>query len=123
MLGAAGLKEARRGTIAASLFKLLPVFIFIIPGIICFALAASGKMPGIADAMLDEDGNIINSQAQQAFPLLVATVLPAGIRGIVVAGLLAALMSSLAGVFNASSTLFTMDLYSKFKPNTSEKDQ
>ncbi|MCB0577164.1 MAG: Na+/glucose cotransporter, partial [Saprospiraceae bacterium] len=50
-----------------------------------------------------------------------ASVLPAGIRGIVVAGLLAALMSSLAGVFNASSTLFTMDLYSKFRPNTSEK--
>ncbi|MEL6923828.1 MAG: sodium:solute symporter [Bacteroidota bacterium] len=121
MLGSANLKEARRGTIAAALFKLLPVFIFIIPGIICFALAASGKMPEIAGKMM-QDGELIRSEAQQAFPLLVATVLPAGIRGIVVAGLLAALMSSLAGVFNASSTLFTMDLYSKFKPNTSEKD-
>ncbi len=121
MLGASSLTEARRGTIAASFFKLLPVFIFIIPGLICFALAASGKMPTISDAMLDSEGNLINANAQQAFPLLVASVLPAGIRGIVVAGLLAALMSSLAGVFNASSTLFTMDLYSKFKPNTSEK--
>ena len=122
MLGAASLTEARRGTIAASFFKLLPVFIFIIPGMICFALAASGKMPTVADAILDSEGNMVAANAQQAFPLLVATVLPAGIRGIVVAGLLAALMSSLAGVFNASSTIFTMDLYSKFRPNTSEAD-
>lgn len=121
MLGASDLKEARRGTIAAAFFKLLPVFIFIIPGIICFALAASGKIPELAGSLLDSEGNIINANAQQVFPLLVAKVLPAGIRGIVVAGLLAALMSSLAGVFNASSTLFTMDLYSKFRPNVSEK--
>ncbi|MBR9923291.1 MAG: sodium/solute symporter [Bacteroidetes bacterium] len=121
MLGAANLTQARRGTIAAAFFKLLPVFIFIIPGLITFALADSGKMPELANALLDADGNIINSKAQQVFPLLVATVLPAGVRGIVVAGLLAALMSSLAGVFNASSTLFTMDLYSKFKPNVSQK--
>ena len=122
MLGSANLTEARRGTIAASLFKLLPVFIFIVPGIICFALASSGKMPQIADAMLDSQGNIISANAQQAFPLLVASILPAGIRGIVVAGLLAALMSSLAGVFNASPTLFTMDLYSKFKKDVSEAE-
>lgn len=122
MLGAASLTEARRGTIAAAFFKLLPVFIFIIPGIICFAIAMSGKMPEITSTLLDGNGELINANAQQAFPLLVASILPAGIRGIVVAGLLAALMSSLAGVFNASSTLFTMDLYSKFKPNTSEKN-
>ena len=122
MLGANGLTEARRGTIAAAFLKLLPVFIFIIPGIICFALAETGKMEGIREAIMDVDGNVITANAQQAFPLLVANVLPAGIRGIVVAGLLAALMSSLAGVFNASSTLFTMDFYSKFKPNASEKE-
>ncbi len=122
MLGANGLTEARRGTIAAAFLKLLPVFIFIIPGIICFALAESGKIDTIREAIMDSEGNLITANAQQAFPLLVATVLPAGIRGIVVAGLLAALMSSLAGVFNASSTLFTMDFYSKFGPNTSEKD-
>ncbi|HQU59081.1 MAG TPA: sodium/solute symporter, partial [Saprospiraceae bacterium] len=121
MLGASSLTEARRGTITAALLKLLPVFIFIIPGIICFALAMSGKMPNISNALLDSEGKLVNANAQQAFPLLVASVLPSGVRGIVVAGLLAALMSSLAGVFNASSTLFTMDLYSKFKPNTSEK--
>ncbi len=120
-LAAADLTEARRGTIAAACLKLLPVFIFIIPGMICFALASSGKMEAISSALLDSDGQVIAANAQQAFPLLVATILPSGIRGLVVAGLLAALMSSLAGVFNASSTLFTMDFYSKFRPNTSEK--
>ncbi|PPK86148.1 SSS family solute:Na+ symporter [Neolewinella xylanilytica] len=119
-LGAESLTEARRGTIAASLLKLLPVFIFIIPGMISFALASSGKMQVISDALLDSNGELVTENAQQAFPLLVATVLPVGMRGIVVAGLLAALMSSLAGVFNASSTLFTMDFYSKFRPNASE---
>lgn len=121
MLGAAGLTEARRGTIAAAFLKLLPVFIFIIPGLICFALAESGKMDVIQNALMDSEGNLVNANAQQAFPLLVATILPTGIRGIVVAGLLAALMSSLAGVFNASSTLFTMDLYSKFDPQATQK--
>jgi SSS family solute:Na+ symporter len=70
--------------------------------------------------MIGPDGEIIRDQAQKAFPLLVATVLPVGVRGIVVAGLLAALMSSLAGVFNASATLFTMDFYSKLHPNVSQ---
>ena len=120
-LAAANLTEARRGTIAAAFLKLLPVFIFIIPGIICFALATSGKVESISNVLLDENGQVITQNAQQAFPLLVATILPSGIRGLVVAGLLAALMSSLAGVFNASSTLFTMDFYSKFRPNASEK--
>ena len=74
----------------------------------------------ISAALMDSSGNIVNENAQQAFPLLVAAVLPIGIRGIVVAGLLAALMSSLAGVFNASSTLFTMDFYSKMRPHASQ---
>ncbi len=119
-LGAANLTEARRGTIFAAFLKLLPVFIFIIPGMICFALATKGY-EGLDKVLLDEKGQIISINAQQAFPRLVATILPPGIRGIVVAGLLAALMSSLAGVFNASSTLFTMDFYSKFNPDANEK--
>ncbi len=105
--------EARRGSIAAAFFKLLPVFIFIIPGIICYALALSGKVPGFQNLLIGADGNIIRDNAQQAFPLMVAHVLPIGIRGIVVAGLLAALMSSLAGAFNASATLFTIDFYGR----------
>ncbi|HET9744491.1 MAG TPA: sodium:solute symporter [Chitinophagaceae bacterium] len=119
-LGAPNVTEARRGALFAGLLKLLPVFIFIIPGIICFALAKSGSVPSIQQTLLDANGNIIRDNAQQAFPLLVINVLPIGVRGIVVAGLLAALMSSLAGVFNASSTLFTMDFYSRLRPQASQ---
>ncbi len=120
-LGAPNEKEGRRGTIAAAFLKLLPVFLFIIPGIIAFALAKSGEVQILQEQLMNQQGEIINENAQASFPLLVAHILPVGIRGIVVAGLLAALMSSLAGVFNASSTLFTMDFYSKFKPDASEK--
>ncbi|HVS12687.1 MAG TPA: sodium:solute symporter [Thermoanaerobaculia bacterium] len=120
VLGAPDEREARRGTIFAAALKLLPVFLFIVPGMICFALAASGRAPELQQALFDADGQMIREEAQKAFPLLVATVLPAGVRGVVVAGLLAALMSSLAGVFNASATLFTMDLYGKLRPGVSQ---
>ncbi len=120
-LGAPSEREARRGTIAAAFLKLLPVFIFIIPGMICFALAKSGKIAAIQQQLFDANGQILRDNAQQAFPLLVAHVLPVGIRGIVVAGLLAALMSSLAGAFNASSTLFTIDFYSRLRPKASQQ--
>jgi SSS family solute:Na+ symporter len=120
VLGAPGEREARRGTISAAFLKLLPVFIFIIPGMICFALAKSGLSAPIQNELFDAQGQLVRDKAQQAFPLLAAHVLPIGARGMVVAGLLAALMSSLAGVFNASSTLFTMDFYSKFRPNATQ---
>ncbi len=121
VLGAPDEREARRGSISAAFLKLLPVFIFIIPGMITFALAKSGQSEAIKSVLFNADGELIRENAQQAFPLLVKTILPVGVRGIVVAGLLAALMSSLAGVFNASSTLFTMDFYSKFKPKASQQ--
>ena len=118
-LGAPNETEARRGTIFAAFLKLLPVFIFIVPGMIALALARSGKAPGL-EVLVDGSGNVVASAAQAAFPLLVQEVMPAGLRGLVVAGLLAALMSSLAGAFNASSTLFTIDFYRKFRPHASQ---
>ena len=121
MLGAPNQTEARRGTIFASLLKLLPVFIFIIPGMISFALAKSGMVEVLRTQMINpETGLVIRENAQAAFPLLVQHVLPAGVRGIVVAGLLAALMSSLAGVLNATATLFTMDFYSRLHRGVSQ---
>jgi SSS family solute:Na+ symporter len=119
-LGAPNETQARRGSIFAAFLKLLPVFIFIIPGIICFALATTGKVPELG-GLVDENGRAIANESQAAFPLMVKHVLPSGVRGAVVAGLLAALMSSLAGAFNASSTLFTIDLYQKFRPDASEQ--
>jgi SSS family solute:Na+ symporter len=112
-------RTARRGSIFAATLKLLPVFIFIIPGMIALALAKTGKVPELA-SMIGPDGRAIPVEAQAAFPLLVQHVMPVGLRGIVVAGLLAALMSSLAGAFNASSTLFTIDFYQKIRPGATQ---
>ena len=111
-LAATGQTDARRGTIFASYLKLTPLFIFIIPGMIAYALATTGKL----NPVILSEGN-----SNQAFPLLVREILPTGFRGLVMAGLLAALMSSLASVFNSSSTLFTMDIYKKLRPRSSEQ--
>jgi SSS family solute:Na+ symporter len=106
-LSARSQKEARRGAIFAAYMKLLPVFIFLVPGMIAYALKQKGLLQ-------------IES-ADQAFPTLVATLLPAGLKGVVVGGLVAALMSSLASLFNSSATLFTVDFYKKFRPQSSER--
>ena len=106
-LTARNIKEGRRGTIFGALLKLLPVFLFLIPGIIALTLKMRGE--------LNYD------TADQAFPVLMSNLLPSGLRGLVAAGLLAALMSSLASVFNSCSTLFTVDIYKKLRPNTPEK--
>jgi SSS family solute:Na+ symporter len=99
--------QARRGTIWAAYLKLFPFFIFLIPGVIAFALARTGQLQ--------------LESADQAFPVMVKTLLPVGLRGLVAGGLLAALMSSLAAVFNSCSTLFTMDVYKKLRPEASER--
>ncbi|MCL2624442.1 MAG: sodium:solute symporter [Planctomycetaceae bacterium] len=108
-LAAKDQRAARRGTIFGAYLKLTPVFLFIVPGMIAYALAAQGKI-----------GSEVLEDSSVAFPVLVKEVLPIGIKGIVIGGLLAALMSSLASVYNSSATLFTMDIYAKMRPNASE---
>ncbi len=120
-LGAPNQKVAREGSIFAAFLKLFPVYLFIIPGLICFALAKSGKVPGLAEVYDPVTGQA-TAASQGAFPLMVQHLLPAGLRGIVVAGLLSALMGSLAGVFNACSTLFTVDIYEKLRPKASQSE-
>lgn len=105
-LTAKNITEGRRGTIFGAFLKLFPVFIFLIPGVIALALKQKGQ--------LDWD------TPDQAFPALMTSVLPHGLRGLVAAGLMAALMSSLASVFNSCSTLFTVDIYKKIRPEASE---
>jgi SSS family solute:Na+ symporter len=116
-LGAPNEQVARRGSIFASLLKLFPPYLFIVPGMICFALVKSDKVPGLTAAFAADP-----NAAQGAFPLMVEHLLPPGLRGIVVAGLLSALMGSLAGVFNACSTLFTVDIYEKLRPKASQHE-
>jgi len=104
--------EARRGAIFGAYLKLTPVFLFMIPGMIAFAMAQKGVVI---------NGEVFAlSSSDAAFPTLVAKLLPAGVKGLVVCGILAALMSSLASLFNSSSMLFTIDFYKKYKPEASE---
>lgn len=107
-------RESRRGTIFGAYLKLLPVFLFLIPGMIAFALhQQSGSfLPLLANGNLNTDA---------AFPTLVAKLLPAGVKGLIVCGILAALMSSLASLFNSSAALFTIDFYQRYRPNTDPK--
>jgi SSS family solute:Na+ symporter len=111
VLSARGLKEARRGTIFAAYLKLTPVFIFLFPGMIAVALWKQGA-PGFES---------IGTNPQGAFPVLVSNLLPVGLRGLVLAGMLSALMSALASLFNSTATLFTVDFYKRLKPESSEK--
>ncbi|MBS2099816.1 sodium:solute symporter [Carboxylicivirga linearis] len=107
-------KQSRRGTIFGAYLKLTPVFLFLIPGMIAFAIH---QRTGAFLPLLDNG----NPNADAAFPTLVAKLLPAGVKGLVVSGILAALMSSLASLFNSSAMLFTIDFYKRFKPETPEK--
>ena len=109
-LAANNIKIGRRGAIFGAYLKLLPILIFLVPGIIAFALTI-------------QNPEIFNvTKADRAFPMLVKTLLPVGLKGLVAGGLMAALMSSLASVFNSCSTIFTIDIYKKLKPNKSEKE-
>src|SRR5690606_24370600 len=113
-LAAKSLTDARRGALFGGFLKVLPVFIFLIPGMIGFALHQRGIMLIPSDA----EGNLTGDMV---FPTMVAQLLPAGLRGIVIAGVLSALMSSLASLFNSSATLFTLDIYQKLRPDAPEK--
>ena len=108
-LAANNIKIGRRGAIFGAYLKLLPILIFLVPGIIAFALS-----------ILNPEVFSIE-KADRAFPMLVKTLLPVGLKGLVAGGLIAALMSSLASVFNSCSTIFTIDIYKKLKPNKSEQ--
>ena len=123
-LAAKNLTNARRGAIWGGALKLCPVFLFLVPGMLGFALwhnnvTVSGTpfqelMYKVVDGAKVIDGD-------KVFPTLVQSLLPVGFRGLVVAGMIAALMSSLASLFNSVSTLFTVDVYQKLRPETSAR--
>ena len=123
-LAAKNLTNARRGAIWGGALKLCPVFLFLVPGMLGFALwhnnvTVNGTpfqelMYKVVDGAKVIDGD-------KVFPTLVQNLLPVGFRGLVVAGMIAALMSSLASLFNSVSTLFTVDVYQKLRPETSAR--
>lgn len=107
VLSAKDIHNARQGSIFGGILKQLPLFIFVLPGMVAAVLASKGLLT--------------LESPDHALPTMIASILPSGLKGILVAGLLAALMSSLSSVFNSCSTLITYDFYKRLKPDASEK--
>ena len=102
ILGARSEEDARGGALFCGVLKILPVFVLVLPGLIARAV-----YPEV--------------QGDEAYPTLVVKLLPPGLIGVMVAALMAALMSSLAATFNSASTLITLDVYKKLNPSASER--
>ena len=111
VLGAKNVREARLGAIFAGFLKIIPVFILVLPGVIAAALA------------LDIRGGNGTVDYNRTYSALVQTLLPVGIKGIVLAALLAALMSSISSMYNSASTLVARDLVARFRPEASQRTQ
>jgi SSS family solute:Na+ symporter len=107
VLSARSLEDAQKGSLFAGLLKILPVFILILPGVIGYVLYK----------------DIIGTNANQTFPILITHLLPVGIKGIVAAALLSALMSVVAAALNSSATLVSVDIVKRYRPKTSDKEQ
>jgi SSS family solute:Na+ symporter len=108
VLGAKTEDHGKAGALFAGFLKLLPMFIFVLPGLLCLALVTTGKIAPPPNT-------------KNVYAHLVMTLMPQGFRGLIVAALLAALMGTIAGALNSISTLFAYDLYKRFRPDTHEK--
>lgn len=104
-LSAKNIEHARGGTTLAGFLKILPVAMLVVPGMIARVLYPQEMA----------------TDSNAAFPIMVSRLMPPGLQGVMIAAMLAALMSSLSAVFNSSSTIFTMDFYKKLRPDASEK--
>nr|XP_015215606.1 PREDICTED: sodium/glucose cotransporter 5 [Lepisosteus oculatus] len=120
-LSAKNLSHAKGGSILASYLKMLPMIFIILPGMISRALYPDSV--GCVDP--EECVKVCGAEvgcSNIAFPKLVIELMPSGLRGLMIAVMMAALMSSLTSIFNSSSTLFTMDIWKKFRQHASEKE-
>ena len=116
VLGAKNEKHAQMGSIFAGFLKILPVFIFAMPGLICLALIQHGQIPPLP---LNAEGN---PDTALTYAHMVNQILPVGVRGLVAAALLAAVMSSLSSAFNSIATVFCYDIYKPMRPASSDRE-
>lgn len=114
-LAAKSLKEAQRGIAFASFLKLIIPLIVVIPGIVAYVMftqpEGTATIPGVQEAFLKSDGGI---NFDKSYPWLISVFIPTGLKGLVLAALVAAIVSSLASMLNSTSTIFTMDIYKPY---------
>ncbi len=115
VLGARDENHARTGALFCALLKVFPVFLFVLPGLLAFALHHRGALDL---SSLTTNGTL---DSKNVYSAIIVELLPAGLRGLVVAAMLAALMSTVAGALNSISSLISLDLYKRFRPAASEK--
>ncbi|MBL7046413.1 MAG: sodium/sugar symporter [Candidatus Marinimicrobia bacterium] len=121
-LAAKSLKEAQRGIAFAAFLKLIIPLIVVIPGIVAFVMFAQPEgtaiIPGVNEAFTNGSGGI---NYDKAYPWLISVFIPTGLKGLVLAALTAAIISSLASMLNSTSTIFTMDIYKPYFNKNSEE--
>ncbi|KAF6097174.1 solute carrier family 5 member 10 [Phyllostomus discolor] len=120
-LSARNLNHAKAGSILASYLKMLPMGLIIMPGMISRALFPDDVGCVVPSECLRACGAEIGC-SNIAYPKLVMELMPIGLRGLMVAVMMAALMSSLTSIFNSSSTLFTMDIWRRVRPQAGERE-
>ena len=115
---AKSLPEAQKGLAFAAFLKLLIPFIVVIPGIVAYVMFTEGNF-GAVEALTKANGALNNDNA---YPWLISSFIPTGLKGLVVAALAAAIISSLASMLNSASTIYTMDIYKPYiAPKVKEK--
>ncbi len=111
VLGAKDENHARVGPLFAGFIKILPVFIFVLPGLICLALINQGKLPN----------TLTKENSGDTYAFLIGHLMPVGLKGLAAAALLAALMSTVSGALNSIATLFSYDIYKRWRPQASDR--
>ncbi len=120
VLGAKNENHARVGPLFCGFIKILPVFIFVLPGLFAYTLAKSGKLDISALQSIDATGNVVTS-SKGIYTLMITQLLPSGLVGVLVAALLSGLMSQVSGALNSISTMASYDIYKRYKPAATDK--
>ena len=119
ILGAKDVNHARGGALFCGFIKILPVFIFIVPGLLAYTLSQKGLLDIHALQTTDAAGNTVTN-TKSIYTLMITQLVPTGLVGVIVAALLSGLMSQVSGALNSISTLVSFDLYKRFRPAATE---
>jgi len=120
VLGAKDENHARLGSLFCGFIKILPVFIFVLPGLMAYVLAQKGMFDISSIQTIGSDGKVL-TDSKAVYTLMITQLVPKGLVGVLAAALLSGLMSQISGALNSISTLFSYDLYKRFKPEAGDR--